>query len=482
MMMYCTKCGKKLNEGAVFCSYCGEKQPSSVTPESEMSSVVKKNGKGWKAVLTVVCLVTVCGFGVNLFSGVHKQIPQDLKNQDIAEIPEDTTQPETEAISTKSASEEYREKTTTAKPAETTAPRTTAKPVTTTKKVTTAKKVTTSPKTTTAKKVTTAPKSTYTITTIAKPVETVPQTTIDVNKVQKDLEDDFEDAKAYSDWLKGLSDEELKEQGMTPEERDGLLKLYGFSSLLYQFKNLLPQKTNKTLEEIAQEETIYIDGDDAITLNEDILGVAYRTIIWTDRDGEMHVHDVEFPVDDYLYYVNSYHDLGMDRRKYADDEYNRSLMKQCAENIQKVCKEKGLNKTQTMYEAIHYVQAFPYQLDIDSHGVNEYPNYPIETLYLNCGDCEDTAILLSGILREMGYQTALFLIPPVGDVGGHMAMGINTKSLDDFVGETISFDNGEKYFYVESTAYGFYVGQIPSMYFDEAGNMIASITAYPLGK
>ena len=47
-------------------------------------------------------------------------------------------------------------------------------------------------------------------------------------------------------------------------------------------------------------------------------------------------------------------------------------------------------------------------------GKENYAFYPIETLFLETGDCEDTSILYASILKAMNIETGLLLMP------GHM--------------------------------------------------------------
>ena len=63
------------------------------------------------------------------------------------------------------------------------------------------------------------------------------------------------------------------------------------------------------------------------------------------------------------------------------------------------------------------VQDFTYTDDFTT-GLNEYPKYPIETLFDKAGDCEDTSILLTTLLKANNYDTVLIEMP------GHMATGV----------------------------------------------------------
>ncbi|MDE7225486.1 MAG: hypothetical protein K2N49_01295, partial [Ruminococcus sp.] len=112
----------------------------------------------------------------------------------------------------------------------------------------------------------------------------------------------------------------------------------------------------------------------------------------------------------------------------------------------------SLDKTeyQLLLDAVAYVQSIPYVSDIDSTGYEEFPKYPYETLYENCGDCEDVSILLAGLLRSMGYGVCL-VTPP-----GHMAVGVKT----DDVNANFYLD-GQGYYYIECTDMGWNVGQVP---------------------
>ena len=88
-------------------------------------------------------------------------------------------------------------------------------------------------------------------------------------------------------------------------------------------------------------------------------------------------------------------------------------------------------------------------------GYEEYWKYPVETLYDQGGDCEDTSILFSAIAEAMGYNTSLLLFP------GHMAAGVD---LDGNYGisKTYFETGGYRFYYCETTATGYHVGDKPS--------------------
>lgn len=52
-----------------------------------------------------------------------------------------------------------------------------------------------------------------------------------------------------------------------------------------------------------------------------------------------------------------------------------------------------------------------YRSDMSVHGRGEYWQFPIETLYLGTGDCEDFAILYVSLMQAMGFETLLVMEP-----------------------------------------------------------------------
>lgn len=62
-----------------------------------------------------------------------------------------------------------------------------------------------------------------------------------------------------------------------------------------------------------------------------------------------------------------------------------------------------------------------YLTDLSTHGTDEYWNYPVETLDLMGGDCEDTSILTAALLRAAGFDSGIALLP------GHAMAIIGTE-------------------------------------------------------
>ena len=109
------------------------------------------------------------------------------------------------------------------------------------------------------------------------------------------------------------------------------------------------------------------------------------------------------------------------------------------------------SKDEAVYMAICFVQALEYIPD-DKTLEYDYPKYPLETLFDEGGDCEDTSILLASLIRTMGYSCCLVTFK------NHMGVGV--LGSDDFGGSYYEVD-GKKYYFVETTGERWEVGQLP---------------------
>lgn len=90
---------------------------------------------------------------------------------------------------------------------------------------------------------------------------------------------------------------------------------------------------------------------------------------------------------------------------------------------------------------VNFVQSIPYE-------EAKAQKYPIETLFLNKGDCSDKSVLLAKLLSLAGYKSCLFVF----ENAKHMAVGIASKD------KSTAYRSG--YIYIESTGYN-PIGDIP---------------------
>jgi|GEM_PF-959617 len=112
-------------------------------------------------------------------------------------------------------------------------------------------------------------------------------------------------------------------------------------------------------------------------------------------------------------------------------------------------------------------EAISYGEDVCPNGSSdefEYPRFPVETLVDGVGDCEDTAVLLAALLRELDVNVSLLRLP------NHMAVGV-------FLNESLSGYEPfvDDYYFLESTSNGGSVGWVPLEYRGET-----NVTAYEL--
>ena len=140
------------------------------------------------------------------------------------------------------------------------------------------------------------------------------------------------------------------------------------------------------------------------------------------------------------------------------DDNNHKLVKQLADEIKSLCDQCGYGESETIRETANFVQSIEYVDDMTSTGYTDFPKYPLETLYDQCGDCEDSSILLGALLKELGYGCIFIELPE------HVAIGV--KATDDAPGTYYDY-NGSHYLYIETTNSGWDIGTLPDDYNEE---------------
>jgi len=137
--------------------------------------------------------------------------------------------------------------------------------------------------------------------------------------------------------------------------------------------------------------------------------------------------------------------------------------------LREMSKEKEYNNLTEINFIMSFTQSLKYSEDNVTSGVGEYPKYPIETLIDQTGDCEDTSALLISLLESLGYESAMILIPEAWDGYGHAAVGV---SVDGASGTHYILNENENneisYYYAETTAPGWKLGELPDLDSDKA--------------
>ena len=132
--------------------------------------------------------------------------------------------------------------------------------------------------------------------------------------------------------------------------------------------------------------------------------------------------------------------------------------------LRTAAEENGFDNLNEVNFIMSFVQSLKYAEDNLTAGYGEYPRYPIETLIDQVGDCEDSSALLISLLEPLGYEAALILIPDAWDGYGHAAVGINLTGAS---GLYYILNEGEEneigYYYAETTAQGWKLGEMPDL-------------------
>lgn len=198
-------------------------------------------------------------------------------------------------------------------------------------------------------------------------------------------------------------------------------------------------------------------GDDRIP-NYDPITSQWETMRfdWKCRDGTSTAWaEVLVDVNMYRYY----RDLGRyysveEYYHYINDENNRALVQGLVDALRDVASDLHYNADAVAREIATFVQScIEYRSDMETTGQQDYPKYPIETLYERQWDCEDTSILMAAMLKEFGYEVGFLLLP------SHVAVALRTT--DDYEGGAYYQIGDKRYLYIESTDNGWNIGDIP---------------------
>ena len=189
--------------------------------------------------------------------------------------------------------------------------------------------------------------------------------------------------------------------------------------------------------------TVSVNGDTALTYTWMYSGKQYTITLYIDYSDYKYYRDLT-PVSERCQESTHVRD-----KQFVT--YNDKYVLQLASSFKNMTS--GMTDLQRMNFLLAFTQYIEYQSDDVFTGYEEYWKYPVETLYDQGGDCEDTSILFSAIAEAMGYNTSLLLFP------GHMAAGVDLASG---TGNVYFPVDGYKFYYCETTATGYSVGVKPS--------------------
>ncbi len=139
---------------------------------------------------------------------------------------------------------------------------------------------------------------------------------------------------------------------------------------------------------------------------------------------------------------------------FASDLSGKPFVRTITRGLRDYARASGLTEEQVPYFVVAFVQNLPYTSDDVTTGFDEYPRFPYETLYDNGGDCEDTSILASALLHELGYGVALLRFPD----HNHVAVGVQCQPA---AGKSSYTHGGVHYCYLETTGENWEIGEVP---------------------
>ena len=138
---------------------------------------------------------------------------------------------------------------------------------------------------------------------------------------------------------------------------------------------------------------------------------------------------------------------------------NDPFIKEIAKALKETSDKKNYHLTSFI---VSFIQGLPYVEDYYT-SFDEYPKYPIETFVERNGDCEDTSYLFASLVQATGIGTAL--------VQFHNHMGVGIKTVHSQSGYYYPIGD-EWYYYYETTAEGWQVGELPKDYLYENAKII----------
>lgn len=174
-------------------------------------------------------------------------------------------------------------------------------------------------------------------------------------------------------------------------------------------------------------------------------------------------YNLNFEINSETYNFFKNRDRIRDFDLFVSDSFSKDFIASLTNELKIYAKNNNIPDEQIPHFVISFVQHLPYTSDSITTGFDEYPRFPYETLYDNGGDCEDTSILVSSILNELGYGTALLIF------NEHVAVGI--KCEPDYYQAYYEIEN-VKYCYLETTNVNWEIGSIPEEYENEIAEII----------
>ena len=181
--------------------------------------------------------------------------------------------------------------------------------------------------------------------------------------------------------------------------------------------------------------------------------------------------EMSIPLKTYLYYKEKARITDTSRYStMATDNYADTQLAQLIRQINDAVLQYNYNKSDTVNLVGAFVQSLIFANNDVTTPYDNYPRYPVETLFDQTGDCEDTSILTAAILYRLAFNEVIFVF----NAPKHVAVGV-------YVPATVGLDGWEyqakRYIYLETTGDTWTLGHAPSEYV-----MFQQPQIYPIGQ
>lgn len=155
--------------------------------------------------------------------------------------------------------------------------------------------------------------------------------------------------------------------------------------------------------------------------------------------------DIEYEISEDIFY--QYNQNVSNRVGYKNEPLYITINEPILIDIAKQFDDMGHDKIVTANLVLKWIQNnISYDYDSNNYIKPDYYQFPIETLYLKTGDCEDVTFLYVTIMRILGYDVITLFVSDK-NIGGHALAGIN---LDMYEGYYIE-QNGVRYYTADAT-------------------------------
>lgn len=173
---------------------------------------------------------------------------------------------------------------------------------------------------------------------------------------------------------------------------------------------------------------------------------------------------IEFPInrDTYLFVADFDRELDPEKysSQYIQDPHSKEVVEGVVGCFKDLAESFGYENAYMVREMTHFVQTtIKSANDLKTKDQDDYPRYPMETLYERKGDSQDRSILLAAMIKELGYDAAILKID------NHYAVAIRT---DPDYRDGLYYQVGDaRWLYIETTSKQYKIGQIPKKYQDK---------------